>query len=47
MLDSTTDDAISDKWQRRRPAHLADPGLFDFAEPAADAVLRHNNPENP
>ncbi len=30
-----------------RPADLADPALFDVAGPAADAVLRHNDPENP
>ena len=30
-----------------RPSQLADPGLFDFAEPAANAVLRHTGPENP
>lgn len=30
-----------------RPGHLADPELFDFAEPNADAMSRHNDPENP
>jgi len=34
-----------------RPAHLADPGLFDFAElapgAASGAALDHTGPENP
>ncbi len=30
-----------------RPGHLADPGLFDFANLAAGVKSRHNDPENP
>ena len=47
MLDNTTDGAMPEEWERRSPAHPADPGLFDRAKPAADVALRPGGPENP
>ena len=59
MLDGTTDRTTDgampgclyvDAPGRRewpRPGDLADPPLFDFAGLAADAAMRHNDPENP
>ncbi len=47
MPDSTTDDAMLDEWERRSTSHLADPGLFDFANLAIGAASPHNDPENP